>query len=135
MRRSILLMLCLAGLSAAALAEPRPRLGGVSAVRIANYNSPSVLLEGRDQVRALVDELNQLRRRSWTRGDARIACYSTVVLMSGKKRAGEFRVTPELVVERPVDKGQAAHHLAISPGDIAELGRRLAEILPAKDCN
>jgi len=134
MPRSILLMLCLA-VPVAALAEPRPRLGSVSAVRIANYNSPSVLLEGRDQVRAIVDELNQLRRKSWTRSDAKIACYSTVVLMSGKKRAGEFRVTPDLVVERPVEKGQGTHHLAIGAADIPELSRRLAEILPAKDCS
>jgi hypothetical protein len=134
MPRSILLMLCLAVTSAAALAEPRPRLANVSSVRIGNYNSPSVLFEGRDQVRAIVEELNQLRRKDWARGDARIACYSTVVLMSGKKRAGEFRVTPDRIVERSVEKGQGTYHVAVSPADLPELGRRLAEILPAKDC-
>lgn len=130
-----LLMLCLCVASAAALAEPRQRFSGVSSVRIANYNSPSVLLEGRDQVRAIVEELNQLRRKDWVRGDARIACYSTVVLMSGKKRAGELRVTADRVVERPVEKGQTTWHLGISPADIPELTRRLAGILPAKDCS
>ncbi len=129
-----LLMLGLVVLSAAALAEPRPRFGGVSSVRIANYNAPSVLFETRDQVRPVVDELNELRRKDWKRGDAKVSCYSTVLLMSGKKKTGELRVTADTVVERPVDKGQAAHHVAIDAADIPILRKHLAEILPAKDC-
>lgn len=130
-----LLVLCLFVFSAAALAEPRPRLGGVGAVRIANYNSPSVLLEARDQVRAIVEELNQLRRKDWRRGEATLSCYSTIVLTSGKKRLGEFRVTADAVVERPVAKGQGSWNVAISPADLPTLSKHLAEILPAKDCN
>lgn len=135
LKRHGLLMLCLCVVSVAALAEPRPRLGGVGAVRIANYNAPSVLLERRDLVRAIVEELNQLRRKDWQRGEAKISCYSTVVLTLGKKRVGEFRVTPSAVVERPVDKGQGSWNLAISPADIPTLSKHLSEILPAKDCN
>lgn len=134
-RRALsLLSIGLVLLSASAAAEQRPALRGVSSVRIANYGAPSVLREGREQVRAIVDELNQLRRKDWSRSDAKVACYSTVVLMSGKKRAGEFRVTADAVVERPVEKGQAIYSVAISPADIPSLSRQLAEILPAKDC-
>lgn len=131
----LLLSLGLVVLGECALAEERPRLSGVSAIRIANYNAPSVVIEARERVRAVVDELNRLRRKDWQRGDAKVSCYSTVVLMSGKKRAGEFRVTADTVVERPVEKGQSVHHLAITRADIPSLSRRLAEILPAKDCN
>lgn len=119
-------------LSASAWAEPRPGLGGVSSIRIANYNAPSVLLESREQFRPILEELNQLRRKNWRRGEAALACYSTVVVMSGKKRVGEFRIRPDNVVERPVQKGQASYSLAISPADIPVLTARLAEILPAK---
>ena len=116
----------------AALAEPRPAHGGVSAIRIANYNSPSVLVK---DVGAILRELNQLRRaKDWRHGDAPVSCYSTIVLLRGEKRIGEYRVTPAAVVERPVAKGQGIYNLEISPGDLPELTRRLAEILPAKDC-
>lgn len=61
MKRRALVPL-LAGLVAVnAAAEPRPALGGVSAVRIANYGAPSVLIEKRDEVRAILEELNRLR--------------------------------------------------------------------------
>jgi hypothetical protein len=130
-----LLVLCLLMASTAVLGEPRQRLSSVTSVRVGNYNSPSILLEGRDDVRAVVDELNQLRRKNWQRGDAKVACYSTVILMNGKKRTGEFRVTQDRVVERPVEKGQGSYHLAISPADIPDLSRRLAAIQPAKDCS
>ena len=131
-----LILVGLLALSTSALAEPRPRLQGVSAARIANYNAPSVLFETRDEVRAVVEDLNELRRRKdWQRGEAKVACYSTVVLTSGKKRLGEFRVTPEAIVERPVEKGQSSYSLVIGPGDLPRLARMLADILPAKDCN
>jgi hypothetical protein len=134
MRRALALALLAAVLPAPAQ-EARPALGGVSAVRIANYNSPSVLLQDRERVNAVVRELNQLRRKAWTRGDAKLACYSTVVLMKGEKqRLGEFRVRPDHVVDRPVDKGQSPHHLSIEPSDIPTLTRLLGEIAPAKDC-
>lgn len=115
--------------------DARPALKNVSSVRIANYNSPSVLLEKRADVSAIVSELGQLRRKPWQRGDAKISCYSTVVLMAGKKRVGEYRVTPQLIVERPVDKGQVVQNLAIDPSDLPQLNQMLTEIQPAKDCS
>lgn len=134
MRRDFsFLLLGLAFLCASAGAEPRPALRGASSVRVANYGAPSVLLEGQ-KARAVVEELNALRRKDWKRGDAKISCYSTVVLLSGKKRVGEFRVTFENMVERPVEKGQAIYGLAISEADIATLARLLREIAPSKDC-
>jgi hypothetical protein len=122
-------------LAATAAAQERPRLAGVSAVRIANYGSPSVLLHDRERVGAVVSELNQLRQKGWRRGDTTLACYSTVWLMKGEKRVGEFRVRPDHVVERPVEKGQAIYSVAIDPSHIPTLTRLLGEIAPAKDCN
>lgn len=117
------------------LAEGRPRLSGASAVRIANYNSPSVLLEKREDVRSIVDDLNQLRRRDWSRSEAKVSCYSTIVLTSGKRRVGEFRLGADAIVERPVEKGASVYSLPIEASDLPALRRHLAEILPAKDCN
>ena len=115
-----------------ASAEPRPPHGGVSAVRIANYNSPSVLVK---DAGAIVRELNQLRRaKDWRRGEAPVSCYSTIILLRGEKRIGEYRMTPAAVVERPVAKGQGSYSVEITQGDLPELARRLAEILPAKNC-
>jgi len=122
-------------LAAGAQADGRPRLPGASAVRIANYNSPSVLLEKRDEVRSILDDLNQLRKRDWSRTEAKVSCYSTVVLTSGKKRVGEFRVGADAIVERPVDKGAATYSLPLEASDLPALRRHLAEILPAKDCH
>jgi hypothetical protein len=127
-----ILVLALAGNAAA---EPRPRLSGASAVRIANYNAPSVLLEKRDDVRSIMEDLNHLRKREWSRSEAKVTCYSTIVLTSGKKRVGEFRVGADAIVERPVEKGAASWSLALEGGDLPALRRHLAEILPAKDCN
>jgi hypothetical protein len=132
--------LALTGIAALVLAtgvqaEGRPRLGGASAVRIANYNSPSVLLEKRDDVRSILEDLNQLRKRSWSRGEAKISCYSTIVLTSGKKRVGEFRVAADAIVERPVEKGAAGYSLPLDAADLPALRRHLAGIMPAKDCN
>ena len=115
-----------------ALAQ-RPALGGVSSVRIANYNSPSVQVK---DAGSIVRELNQLRRsKDWRRGEAKISCYSTVVFLRGEnKRVAEFRVTPAAVVERPVDKGQGSYSIDVTQADLPELMRHLGEIQPAKDC-
>lgn len=126
------LLLVLGVFVSTATAESRPPHGGVSAIRIANYNSPSVLLRDAGPI---VRELNQLRRsKDWHRGEAKISCYSTIVLLRGEKRVGEYRVTPAAVVERPVEKGQGSWSLEIAEGDLPELRQRLGEIQPAKDC-
>lgn len=122
-------------IAAGVQAEGRPRLAGASAVRIANYNSPSVLLEKRDDVRSIVEDLNQLRKRDWSRSEAKVSCYSTIVLTSGKKRVGEFRVAADAIVEKPVEKGASTYSLPLEVSDLPALRRHLAEILPAKDCN
>jgi hypothetical protein len=120
---------------AAAAADQRPALTGVSSVRIANYGSPSVLLEGRDKVGPIIGELNALRRKPWQGGDTRLACYSTLVVMSGKKTLGTFRIRPEHIVEREGAKGVPIYSLAIDAGEIPRIGKLLTEIPPAKDCN
>jgi hypothetical protein len=58
----------------ATAADQRPALRGVSAIRIANYGSPSVLLEGRDKVGSIVVELNALRSKAWRGGDTKLSC-------------------------------------------------------------
>ena len=93
------------------------------------------MVEGRAQVNSIVDELIRLRQKAWTRGDSKLKCYSTVVLLKGGKRSAEFRVTPDRVVERPVEKGQGSYSLAVDLADLPTLGELLAEIAPAKDCN
>lgn len=122
--------------SAAATAQsPRPALQGVSAVRIANYGSPSVLLESRDKFGPILGELNALRRKPWRGGDTRQECYSTVVVYSGKKTLATFRVRPDSVVEREGARGVPVYSLGIGAEDIPQLTRQLADIVPPKDCS
>jgi hypothetical protein len=116
-------------------ADQRAPLRGVSAIRIANYGAPSVLFEGRDKVGPIVSELNSLRGRPWRAGDAKLSCYSTLVVLSGKKTLSTFRIRPEQIVEREGQKGQPIYSLAIDAGEIPRLGKLLTEIPPAKDCN
>jgi hypothetical protein len=120
--------------ASATAADQRPALRGVSAIRIANYGSPSVLLEGRDKLSPIVGELNALRSKPWRSGDTKLACYSTMVLYSGKQTLATFRVTPENIVEREGAKGQPIYSLAIDASDTPALSRLLTEIAPAKDC-
>ena len=128
----VLAMTLAAQAAAVTAQEQRATFSGVSAVRIANYGSPSVLLESRDKVAPIVSELNGLAKKSWRRGDAKLACYSTIVLLKGTKQVGQLRVTAEYVVERPVEKGQSSYNLAVGDADIPRLRRMLAEILPPK---
>ena len=138
MTRGAAAIAVLAGLSlpgSAAAGDHRPALVGVSSIRIANYGSPSVLLEGRDKVGPIIGELNALRRKPWQGGDTKLACYSTLVVMSGKKTLGTFRIRPEHIVEREGAKGVPIYSLAIDAGEIPRIGKLLSEIPPAKDCN
>jgi hypothetical protein len=115
-------------------ADPRPPLKGVSALRIANYGAPSVLLEGREKVNPIIEELNGLRGKAWLRGDAKITCYATLVLLSGSRTGATIRIRSDLIVERSADKGQPIYRLALDPADIPTLSRLLTEIPPAKGC-
>lgn len=119
----------------AVAADQRPALRGVSAIRIANYGSPSVLLEGRDKVRAVVGELNALRSKAWLGGDTKLSCYATMVVFSGKQTLGTFRITSETIVEREGAKGQPIFSRSIDAGDIPALSMLLGEIAPAKGCD
>jgi hypothetical protein len=130
-----LLWLALAVVAMAASAagtEQRPPLKGVSAVRIANYGAPSTVLKSRDEVRAIVGDLNELRKNQWHRGETKLSCYSTIVLLSGEKTVGLFRVGAEYVVERPVEKGESSYSIALDRADLPNLRKHLAEIPPAK---
>jgi hypothetical protein len=136
--RSILCLLLALPLLWPALASPqeaRSALRGVSSIRIANYNQPSTIINAREQLNAIVGELNQLRRKSWKRGDAKIACYATMVLLQGTRRVGEFRIRTDLLVERPVERGQATYNLDVAEADLPAIASLLAAIPPAKDCN
>jgi hypothetical protein len=123
------LLLLVAG---AAAAEPRPPLPAVSALRIGNYGSPSVMVEGGEQLRALVRELNSLRGKSWRAGEPKIGCYATVVLLEKNKQVGLYRVRPEVIVERAIGKSQGSYTLEIAEGDAPKMAKLLAEIAPPK---
>jgi hypothetical protein len=118
-----------------AVAGPRPALQAVSSIRIANYGAPSVLLEGRDKVGPVISELNALRKKDWRGGDTRQECYSTVVVYSGKKTLGTFRLRPDNIVEREGAKGTPIFSLTIGSGDLPRLSQLLTEIAPAKGCD
>jgi hypothetical protein len=118
----------------AAAADARATLKGISSVRIANYGAPSTLLEGRERVLPVVEELGAMRGRSWRRGDTTLTCYSTVTLMSGKKMAAQYRVRPDFIVERALEKGQSSYSLEIGEADLPVLRKLLASIPPAKGC-
>jgi len=120
---------------AAAIAqEERPQLKDVSVVRIANYNTPSTVIQDRAQINAIVGELRQLRGKEWRRADAKLSCYATLVLVSGTKTLTLVRVGAEHVVERAPGKGQSTYSLAAGQADLPKIHKLLTEIPPAKDC-
>ena len=125
------LALLVLGASAGA-AEQRPPLKVVSAIRVGNYGAPSVLIEGREQVRLIVNELNSLRSRAWLKGDTKLSCYATLVLLEKGKPVGLFRIRPDFVVERSSEKGQTSYSLAIADPDAPRLKKLLTEIAPPK---
>jgi|CXWL01.1.fsa_nt_gi hypothetical protein len=119
----------------AAAADERPQLSGVSTVRVANYGTPSTVIQDRERLNAIVAELRQLRGKAWRRGDTKLSCYATLALLKGDKTMTLFRIGAEAVVERPSGKGQSIHSLAVGPGDMPVIGPLLAGIPPPKDCN
>ena len=120
---------------ATAAADQRPQLKDVSAIRVANYGTPSTVIKDREQVNSIVSELRQLRNKTWRQADTKLSCYATLVLLSGTRTVALFRVRPELVVERPQGKGQSSYSLAIGQADMPRINALLAGIPPAKDCN
>jgi hypothetical protein len=118
----------------ASAAEPRPILKDVSAIRIANYGSPSTVIEDRSRVNAILGELRQLRAKDWRKADPKLSCYATLVLLRGPRTVALFRIRPELVVERAQEKGQATYSLDTTEADLPKVTALLAAIAPAKDC-
>jgi len=119
----------------ATAAGQRPELNDVSAVRIANYGTPSTVINDRTRVNSIVNELRQLRGKAWRRGDTRISCYATLVLLRGERALALFRVRPDFVVERAQGKGQSSYSLAAGPSDLPGINALLTAIPPPKDCN
>ena len=114
--------------------EERPQIRDVSSVRIANYNTPSTVIQDRAKVNAIVGELRQLRSRDWRRADAKLSCYATLVLLSGTKTVTLVRVGTEHVVERSPGKGQSTYSVSTGQADLPAIHKLLAEIPPPKDC-
>jgi len=120
-------------LGTAALAdELRPPLKPVSALRLGNYGSPSVLIEARDQVRQILAEINALRTKPWRQGEPQLTCYATLLLLEKGKQVGLFRIRADFVVERPSGKGQGSYSIAVVEGDMPRLTRLMAEIQAPK---
>jgi hypothetical protein len=114
--------------------EERPALNGISVVRIANYNTPSTVIQDRTQVNGIVGELRELRARDWRRADAKLYCYATMVLLRGEKTLTLLRIGAEHVVERAPGKKQSVYSLAAGPAELPRIHALLAAIPPAKDC-
>ena len=131
---AVLLML-LAGAAAAQPTEVRPPLKGVTAVRVANYGSPSNLVRERDEVRALVDEINQLRKKRWLKADSKLTCYSTIVFLNGDKQLALFRIGPGRVVERTLEKQPQSYSLAVEEEEVLKHLEHLSRAQPAKNCS
>jgi hypothetical protein len=127
--------LVLPALSALAAPSDRPVLTSVTAVRAANYGAPSRLLEKRAEVEPIVEELSQLRKKSWRRADTKMRCYATVVLLEGTKPVATFRVRPDVVVEKPMEKGGSSYSLKVADADLPLLTKLLGEIPVVKKCD
>ena len=133
MKIALFLVLSFA-LGGAAAQEKQPALKGVSGVRVANYGAPSKLFESKADVNAVIDELGKLRSKPWVRREAKITCYASVILMSGKQTLTTFRVKPDTVVERVPEKGgQATYYtLAIGEDDIPLISKLLQDAPPPR---
>ena len=120
-----------------AIAAPdgRASLEGISAVRVANYGAPSKLLQQRDEIAPIVGELNDLRKKRWRKGDTRMRCYATVFLLEGNRQVAMFRVRPDQIVERPVEKGEPSYSLKLTDGDLPRLTKLLTEIPAGRKCD
>jgi hypothetical protein len=133
-RLSVLTAAVLVACTGTAIAQERPSLKDVSAVRISNYGVPSKLFHGKEEVKAVVDELEQLRTKKWRQADLRMRCYATVQLLHGEKPLTVFRVRPEYVVERAQDKAVPTFNMQITEGDLPVIRKLLTDVPPSKDC-
>lgn len=118
----------------ASAADPRPPLKGVSAIQVGNYGAPSKKVAAREELNAIVGELNALRKKPWRQGDTRLSCYATLVAFGGERRVGIFRIGAEHVVEPALGKGDSSYSVAVGDEDLPRLRKLLTEIAPAKNC-
>ena len=121
--------------TATAMAQERPSLKDVNAARLANYGAPSKLFHGKADVKAIVEELEQLRGKKWRQADLRMRCYSTVQLLNGDKLVTAFRLRPELVLERAQDKTVPTYNVQITETDLPLIRKLLTEVPPSKQCD
>lgn len=135
MIKALLIFAALAGQVSVAAAQERPSLKDVSAVRLAHYGAPSKLFRGKEDVKAIVEELEQLRGKKWRQADLRMRCYSTVQLLNGEKLVTAFRLRPEYVVERAQDKTVPTYNTQITETDLPLIRKLLAEVPPSKQCD
>jgi len=131
------LCLFVAGLAgvASAIAQERPALKDATAVRLSNYGAPSKLFHAKAEVKAVVEELEQLRGRKWRQADLRMRCYSTVQVLHGEKLVTAFRLRPEYVVERAQDKTVPTYSTQITSDDLPLIRKLLADAPPSKQCD
>jgi hypothetical protein len=118
-----------------AFAQDRPPLKEISAVRLSNYGSPSKLFRGKEEVKAILEELEQLRGKRWRQADLKMRCYATVQLLNGEKLVTAFRVRPEYVVERAQDKSVPTYNMQITEADLPLIRKLLTEVPPSKQCD
>ena len=112
----------------------RAPLQGVTAVRAGNYGMPSKWIRQRDEVGPIVAELNELRKKPWRKADTKMKCYSTVILLAGEKQVALFRLRPDMIVDRPVEKGDSSYSAKLADGDLPQLRKALAEAPASKTC-
>jgi hypothetical protein len=132
--RALCILTALLGVQASAAAQERPPLKDISGVRIANSGAPSKLYEGKDEVKAIVAELEDLRGKRWRQADLKMRCYATVQLLNGTKTITYFRVRPEYVVERAQDKAVPTFNMQITETELPLIRKLLTEVPPSKDC-
>ncbi len=136
MKKRLIVVVAIAFFMQGAIAaDERPQLAGISTIRIANYGTPSTVIQDREQLSGILGEFRQLRGKAWRRADTRLSCYATLVVVSGTKTVSLFRIGTEAIVERPQGKGQSVYSLEVGPNDMPRIGPLLANLPPPKDCN
>jgi hypothetical protein len=130
-----LVFFALAAIAASAIAQERPPLKDISGVRLSNYGAPSKLFHSKEEVKAIVEELEGLRGKKWRQADLRMRCYATVQLLNGDKLVTAFRVRPEYVVERAQDKNVPTYNMQITETDLPLIRKLLTEVPPSKQCD
>ena len=75
------------------------------------------------------------RKEHWRKGDTKMRCYATVFLLAANRQVAMFRVRPDQIVERPVEKGEPSYSLKLTDGDLPRLTKLLTEIPAGRKCD